>query len=161
MPVSAKPRKRHNIRKTARSPLHKPPHIWQVWRTFEPIYTLLSTLRAGEIDAVQGVPIMADWGGELMEVTPALDGWICCWQRIVDGERLTIDLAPLRQMQRYLADGELLTAQMIDSAVTVTNFCYQAYARMPRERAISYSKTEQIAIALDELGITGPTQDGL
>lgn len=153
MPVSAKPRKRHNAGKTARAPGHKPVHIWHVWRTFEPIYTLLADLRRGEIDTVRGAPIMADWDGELMEVAPALDGWIGCWQRIVDGEGLAIDLTPLRRVQRYLANGVLMTPEMVDAAMTVTNACYQAYCRIPRERAISYSNTEQIAIEMDELGI--------
>ncbi len=153
MPRSQKPRKRHNIRKTARQPLHKPPHIWQVWRTFEPIYRLLDLLRGGEIDAVAGQPVMVDWGGDLIEVAPALEGWASCWQRIIGGEGLSIDLAPLRQMQRYLANGELLTVDLIDQVTAITDQCYQAYARMPRERAISYSKTEQIAIEMDDLCI--------
>lgn len=55
----------------------------------------LEQLRAGEVDAVRGRPVMRDWGSnELLEVGPALEGWIGCWQRIIDGERLPIDLTP-------------------------------------------------------------------
>lgn len=157
MPRSTKPRKPNNHAKTARQRLQNRPHMVQVMRTFAPIHDLLRELRSGEIDSVQGLLIMRDWGGGLMEVGPALDGWACCWERIVKGEELSIDLAPLRQLQRYLVNGVLLTPEMIDRAQQVTDQCERAYARMSRERAISYSRTEMIAIELDSLGIT-PTE---
>ncbi|MBK6414045.1 hypothetical protein [Sphingopyxis sp.] len=154
MPRSQKPRKRHNRTKTAAQDLSRPPHMWQVWRTFEPLYQLFDSLRDGEIDAVGGVPVMPIWGrGEVMEVPPVLDGWVCCWERIVAGEGLPIDLSPLRQMQRYLANGVMMTSELLRRARAVTDQCYRAYAAMPRERAISYTRTEQIAIELESLGI--------
>lgn len=153
MPRSQKPRKRHNRRKTARAPLHKPPHMWQVWRTFEPVYRLLDTLRAGEIDSAGGTLIMPDWGGELIPVTEVLEGWVCVWERIIEGERLPIDLAPVRQVWRYLSNGVLMTVDLVDRARAATDQCYRVYAAMPRDKAISYTKTEMIAIEMDELGI--------
>ncbi len=154
MPISAKPRKRHNVRKTAHSPIHQRPHPVQAWRAFEPIYALLDQLRAGEVDAVRGRPVMRDWGSnELLEVGPALEGWIGCWQRIIDGERLPIDLTALRQVQRFLANDLMLNPDLVDRARTITDACYQAYLRIPRGRMIEYSKTEQIQIELESLGI--------
>lgn len=154
MPISQRPRKRHNVRKTAHSPIHQRPHPVQAWRAFEPISALLDQLRAGEVDAVRGRPVMRDWGSnELLEVGPALEGWIGCWQRIIDGERLPIDLTALRQVQRFLANDLMLNPDLVARARTITDACYQAYANTPRERIISYSKTEQIAIALDESGM--------
>lgn len=154
MPVSSKPRKRHNVRKTARSPLHHRPHPVQSWRAFAPIYALLDQLATGQVDAVRGRPVMRDWGSsELLEVGPALEGWIDCWQRIIDGERLPIDLTPLRQVQRFLTNDLMLTPELVEIARRITDSCYQAYSSIPRERTISYSKTEQIAIALDESGM--------
>lgn len=47
----------------------------------------------------------------------------------------------------------MLNPDLVDRARTITDACYQAYANTPRERIISYSKTEQIAIALDESGM--------
>lgn len=161
MPVSRKPRKRHNVFKTARPPLDRPPHIFQAYRTFDPIYRLLDTLRQGEIDSQQGKALMDDWDGERMEVGPALDGWICCWQRIIDGQQLVIDLAPLRQLHRYLIHDILLTVDLIDAAQLVTDHCYRAYCSLPREVVISYSKTEQIAIELDSLGLIASTPSGV
>jgi hypothetical protein len=154
MPRSSKPRKPHNRCKTAHQRMQNRPHMLQIFRTFAPIHELLRDLRSGEIDTIQGRMIMRDWGGGLMEVGPAMDGWICCWERIIKGESLDIDIAPLRQLQRYLANGILLTPEMIDRADFVTDQCERAYGRMTRERAISYSRTEMIAIELDSLGIT-------
>ena len=96
MPVSAKPRKRHNRRKTAVQDLSRPPHIHQALQTFFPIYGLLATLESGEIFTVDGKPIMGIWGGDYCEIETPLDGWISCWERIPvfhaeadDAQRLT------------------------------------------------------------------------
>ena len=154
MPISAKPRKRHNMRKTAHSPIHQRPHPVQAWRAFEPIYALLDQLRAGEVDAVRGRPVMCDWGSnELLEVCPALDGWICCWKRIIAGEKLAIDLKPMVVLYRNLKYGVMLQDRHLLQAKDCTDACYQAYLRIPRGRMIEYSKTEQIQIELESLGI--------
>lgn len=156
MPRSAKPNKaRRRFQRTAdaRANLQRRPHIIQVHRTFAPIYELLRELRSGEALAVQGRLVMRDWCDDFVEVAPALDGWVCCWERIVDGEQLPIDLRPLRQLQRYIASGVLLTVEMIDAAEVVSGACERAYAQIPRERLIGYSRTELIAIELDALGL--------
>ena len=98
---------------------------------------------------------MPVWGGELCEAGPALDGWISCWQRIVDGERLEIDLQPLRTLHAKLAQGELLTIDLVDHCRQVTYACRKAYGRMPRARAKSYSLTELIAVEVEECGLAG------
>ena len=95
----------------------------------------------------------------IIQVAPALDGWVCCWERIVDGEQLPIDLRPLRQLQRYIASGVLLTVEMIDAAEAVSAACERAYAQIPSERLIGYSRTELIAIELDALGLRPPATE--
>lgn len=161
MPVSSKPRKRHNLLKTARSPLHRRPHPFQAYRTFDPVYRLLDTLRTGEIDSQQGKALMVDWDGVQIEVVPALDGWICCWQRIIDGVQLPIDLSSLRQLLRYLTHNVMLTYEIIDAAYVVTDQCYQAYCQLPRQVIIGYSNTEQIAIELESLGVLKTPPSGV
>lgn len=156
MPVSAKPRKRHNRRKTAVQDLRRPPHIHQALQTFFPIYGLLANLESGEISAVDGQPIMGIWGGDYCEVDTPLDGWISCWERIVSGERVPIDLSPLRTLRDRLREDEMLDDELISAAKRVTDQCYQVYLSTPRARMISYSKTEEIAITLDELGLLAP-----
>lgn len=93
---------------------------------------------------------MRVWGGTLVEVCPALEGWISCWQRIIDGERLAIDLAPLRQVHRYLENSVLLSPELVQRAKLVTDECISAYVRIPRARLQSYSRTEQIAVEIEE-----------
>lgn len=154
MPRSQKPRKPHNWRKTARQDLRRPPHIHQAYQTFLPIYDLLDEISRGEVDAVDGKPIMRIWGGDHCEVCPAIEGWISCWDRIVSGERLQIDLDPLRQLHRALISGELLTLDQVEAARRVTDQCHAAYCALPREVILSHSRTEQIAVELESLGIS-------
>ena len=156
MPRSSRPNKamrRFYRTADARANLQRRPHIIQVHRTFAPIYELLRELRNGEAQTVQGRLVMRDWGSDLIEVAPALDGWVCCSQRIVEGESLKIDLRPLQRLQRHIANGVMLTLEMIDAAESVTEACERAYTQIPRERLIDYSRTEMIAIELDSLGL--------
>ena len=153
MPRSQKPRKRHNPRKIAIQDMQKVPHIHQALQTFQPIYELIDVLKRGEIDAVDNRPIMQIWGGDRCEVCPALEGWVACWDRIIAGELLSIDVAPLRRLYQALVAGDLLTLEIIQAAKTVTDHCYAAYLTIPRERLISYSMTEQIQIELEANGI--------
>ena len=143
MPVSQRPRHRHNRRKTATAPMHLPPHSVHAWRTFEPVYGLLDQLQTGSIDAVRGVPVMRVWeSNELEEVCPALDGWICVWKRVISGESLAIDLKPMVVLYRNLKFGLMLQDRHIAQARACTDACYQAYLRIPRGRMIDYSKTK-------------------
>ena len=159
MPISKRPRHRHNRIKTSQAPMHLPPHPVHAWRTFEPIYVLLDQLQTGSIDAVQGRPVMRAWeSNEFVEVVPALDGWICCWKRIVAGEKLAIDLKPMVALFRNLKFGLMLQERHLIQAKDCTDACYQAYLRIPRGRMIEYSRTEQIQIELESLGIVKPQE---
>lgn len=134
--------------------MHLPPHPVHAWRTFEPIFAFLQQMATGSIDAIQGRPVMRAWeSNELLEVCPALDGWICCWKRIIAGEKLAIDLTPMVILYRNLKYGVMLQEPHIARAMACTNACYQAYLRIPRGRMVDYSKTEQIQIELESLGI--------
>ncbi len=55
-----------------------------------------------------------------------------------------------------LRDDEMLDDELISAAKRVTDQCYQVYVSTPRVRMISYSKTEEISITLDELGLLSP-----
>lgn len=150
MPTSSKPRRRPVER------MQRPPSARQVCATFAPIFGFLAALRTGEIWCTDaGAAIMPVWGGELCEAGPALEGWISCWQRIVDGERLEIDLQPLRTLHAKLEQGEMLTTDLVDHCRQVTYACRKAYGRMPRARAKSYSLTELIAVEVEECGLAG------
>ena len=96
---------------------------------------------------------MVVWGGDLYEACPALDGWLSCWRRIVEGERLEIDLSPLFVVHDRLRNGEQLTVEMVEEARQCTFACRMAYSALPRERARSYSMTELIAVEVEACGL--------
>jgi len=161
--------------------MQRPPSARRGGAAFAPIFGFLAALRTGEIWCTDaGAAIMPVWGGELCAAGPALDGWISCWQRIVDGERLDIDLQPLRTLHAKLdqgemltldlvdhcrqasvnaasklEQGEMLTLDLVDHCRQVTYACRRAYGRMPRARAKSYSLTELIAVEVEECGLAG------
>ena len=150
MPISRKPRKKFNNRKLL---MTKRARIWNAYKTFEPIYDLLTSLYDGEVDTVKEVTVISDWEGGFMEAVPALEGWICIWERVIKGEGLVIDLSPLRTIQQALANDESISIDMIEDAIKLTNRCYQAYLTIPKDRIVSYSTTEQISIELEEAGL--------
>ena len=152
-----KARRRYLRTSDARARLQQRQGIIEAFRTFAPVYDLLRDLRSGEANAVQGRVVLTDWEQELCEAATALDGWAGCWQRIIDGEGLDIDLAPLRQLHRYLDAGILITTQLIDKVSALTDACYRAYQAIPRQRMREYSQTEMIAIELDALGLRAMT----
>ena len=148
MPRSTRPRRRMP------SGSKRPPSAVQVQQTFAPIFGFLATLRTGEVWCTDsGSPVMPVWGGELYEACPALDGWISCWQRIVEGERLAIDLSPLAVVHDRLQAGVPLTVEMVEAARRCTYACRRAYSGLPRERARSYSLTELIAVEVEACGL--------
>ena len=152
MPRSTRPRRRMP------SGSKRPPSAVQVQQTFAPIFGFLATLRTGEVWCTDsGAPIMPVWGGELYEACPALDGWISCWQRIVEGERLAIDLSPLAVVHDRLQAGVPLTVEMVEAARRCTYACRRAYSGLPRERARSYSLTELIAVEVEACGLSVET----
>ena len=136
----------------------RPPGAWQVRETFAPISAFLDALMTGEVACTDdGSPVMVVWGGDLYEACPALDGWISCWQRIVEGERLEIDLSPLAVVHDRLQAGVPLTVEMVEAARRCTYACRRAYSGLPRERARSYSLTELIAVEVEACGLSVET----
>lgn len=149
MPRSSRPRKHMTARH------QRPPGAWQVRETFAPISAFLDTLLTGEVPCTDdGSPVMVVWGGDMYEACPALEGWLSCWQRIVVGERLAIDLSPLSVLHDRLRAGEQLTVEMVDAARRCTDACRRAYSALPRDRARSYSLTELIAVEVEARGLS-------
>lgn len=160
MPLHAKKpskgRKRHQRTAHARMNLQKTPGIFGAYTAFAPVYDLLRDLRSGEANAAQGRIVLRDWEGDYCEAAAALEGLVGCWQRIIEGERLALDLAPLEQLQRFLAAGTMLTEALVDRVTALTDACLAVYKRIPYERLREYSRTEMVAIELDRLGLRHP-----
>lgn len=160
MPRSSKPRKPHNRRKTCTpQDMTARPHPFHVFRTFQPINTLLIQLRRDEVYAERGRPIMQGWDGEWMEIGPAMGGWHDCWARIVRGEGLAIDVEPIGKLAKWLENGVPIPIELVDQVQMITEQCMAAYAQIPRERSIGYSNTECIQIEVDRLGLATESGD--
>lgn len=155
MPKSARPRKSHNRKKTtAPQNMALRPHPFHVFRTFQPIISLLIQLRRDEVYAERGKPIMQDWSGEWMEIGPAMEGWHDCWIRIIRGEGLDIDVSPIKKLARWLANGVPIPIELVEQVQVVTEQCMKAYAQIPRERSIRYSRDECIQVEIDKRGLS-------
>jgi len=148
MPANKKPRKDYRPRASIYPDLH------DVGTIFRPIHTMFDQLRAGEVDAVRGRPVFTDWMGEICEVVPALEGWISCWQRIIDGERLAIKLDGLRKIAKRLDLGVIMTEEDVEAGWREVLACQRATTRIPRKTLGSYMRTEQIAIEVEQRGLT-------
>lgn len=148
MANNKKPRKPYRPRASIYPDLH------DVGLIFRPIHTMFDQLRAGEIDAVQGRPVFTDWQGEICGVVPALEGWISCWQRIIDGERLAIKLDGLRKIAKRLDLGVIMTEEDVEAGWREVLACQRATMRIPRKTMGSYVRVEQIAIEVEQRGLT-------
>jgi hypothetical protein len=147
MPRNSKPRRPYRRRVSLYPDLH------DVGLIFRPIHTMFDQLREGEIDAVRGRPVFTDWMGEICEVVPALEGWISCWQRIIDGERLVFSLDGLRKISKRLDLGIMLTDDELEAGWREVLACQQATMQITRRAMGSYMRTEQISIELEQRGL--------
>lgn len=121
--------------------------------TFRPIRALVAQLRAGEVDTVQGVPVMPEWSGQMVEVCPALEGWASCWQRINDAEGLGITTTACERVAKSLHYGKPLTPEEVEAFAKEVEAQAAFYAVLPLSVIRRHILTEQVAIQLDEMGI--------
>ena len=121
--------------------------------TFKPIRELVRQLRTGEVDTVQGVPVMPEWSGGMVEVCPALEGWASCWQRINAAEGLGITATACERVAKALHYGKPLTVEEVEAFAQEVEAQAAAYAVMPMSVIRRHILTEQINIELDAMGI--------
>ena len=150
-----KARRRYLRALDSRVRMQQRPGLVEGAQAFAPIYSLLREMRTGEASAVQGRVVLQDYQRAWCEAAAALEGWAGCWERVVEGEHLNIDLAPLWQLQRYLDNGILIPPELLDKVWALTNACYQAFKGLPRKRMHEYSQAECIAREFQRLGVCG------
>lgn len=123
----------------------------KLYATFKPIRELIRQLRAGEVDTVQGVPVMPEWTGGMVEVCPALEGWADCWQRIADAEGLEITSDACRRIAKSLHYGKPITPEEVEAFAQEVAAQERAYGTLPLAVIRRHILTEQIAIELDQM----------
>lgn len=150
MPASSKPRKPYHPRRT-QAVLMRPDQVHQVFR---PIDAILEALHGGLIETISGVPVFRDWHDQWCAVSPALEGWADCWDRIAREEGFThINTAPVRRVASKLKlDSPLMEAEVARLAAVIRD-CRMAIRRIPIERIRLYMKTEEIAAKVEALGL--------
>lgn len=123
----------------------------KIYATFKPIRTLVAQLRSGEVDTVQGVPVMPEWSGGMVEVCPALEGWASCWQRIAASEGLDITATACARVAKALHYGKPLTEQEVEAFAREVEKQAEAYGRLPLSVIRRHILTEQVAIEFEAL----------
>lgn len=148
MPSNKKPRRPYRPRgKTTYPDLH------DVGLIYRPMYRLFDQLLNDEVLTVKGVPVFNDWQGSLCAVTPALDGWCDCWERIRDGEGVSISLDATRKLSKMLNLSVPLQLQDVQDAYREVLETQRLVMKIPKSKLGEYMRTEQIAIELNRLGV--------
>ena len=148
MPANKKPRKPYRPRASIYPDLH------DVGLVFRPIHNLFEQLRAGEVDCSRGVPIFRDWQGQWCEVAPALEGWAGCWERIAAGEGVQVSTVAIRKLAKRLKFDVPVTEEEVEDAWREVLATQRLTMRIPRKKIGDYMRTEQIAVEMEERGLT-------
>lgn len=126
------------------------PSLLDEFTIFDIPERILSKLRNGEIEALQGRPVFYDNAGDLQEVCPALEGWIFTWQMINDKLGLNLGLAPLRKLHNKLQACMLLTHTDVTQAQAALEHIRAIYRITDRQKIASIAKEAQIAILIGD-----------
>jgi hypothetical protein len=148
MPKSKKPRKRYNPMRILNN--KNLPGMTEMFRLFDPIYSVLEQMEFGEIETVSGKPVFLDYEGHWSEVSQAMIGWSDCWQRICDDQQIHFNPAPLRKMANKLDYGVPLEVDDIAAAREVIDLTKRVFMRTPAHILRSHAVTEQIAIEFEK-----------
>ncbi len=123
---------------------------------FAPVASLLNEIATqGTVSAERGVAFMPDWNGELVQVVPALLAWCDNWQRIARAANVRIDTFYQRRICACLDCGRPIMPDEIQKALEELSVQYSAYRTLPASLIDAEVRTERIAIALEEAGVTG------
>lgn len=120
-------------------------------RTFmDPIFAGVRQLRTGEVDAVRGYAVQADWNGGHVRMDYCLNGYLALIERLDANQHKH----NLETIAKRLEHGVLLSIQLIDDALTELKQHQDMLLSKTRDEVAGAARTEQIAIELQALGIT-------
>lgn len=119
--------------------------------TFRPILEVITQLRSGEVDCVRGRPVATDWCGDLMEISPVMEGWADCWERVSRHEGIPIDIAAIKKVATCLRLDVPMQPEQVEACARAIQACYDAYLILPKSALTKHIRAEQIAIELDAI----------
>lgn len=146
MAGNKRPKKRYNPRKHAMRPTFV--SVDEAYRIFDPVRSILAILR-GEVETINGYPVMKDWEGTYSRVDYALIGWAECWDRLFG----TTDNEPIRRLAAKLANGVPVFEEDLLAVDAILDVQQRAMVRMRVEDVTSSMTTQQIAVELETLGL--------
>lgn len=144
MPKNKKPRKRYNPMRILET--KNLPSMTDMFRLFDPIYSVLEKLEFGEVETVAGRPVFLDHEGTYSEISEAMLGWCDCWKRVCNAQSITFDSSALSKMAAKLQYGTPLELEDIAAAREVINFTRNVFMKTPADVLRDHAVTEQIAI---------------
>lgn len=130
------------------------PSFHMAMSVLEPIFCILQQCETGYVDSINGEPVFLDWEGEWLEIDSALRGFCDCFARIAEGERMELDLEPVRKLGKKLKYGVPFDVSDVERAKAVVTRCASIYLATPVQRIRRYIDTEAIAIEFAAKGIT-------
>ena len=130
------------------------PTLVEVHHAFYLIDAVFNDLKGGEISVSDDGPVFKDeLDGRWYPICDALAGWVDIWARLVRRYNLTINLAPLLQIENALRTDAEITPELVDACLAVIEQCRRAYRGMDMQVVKSIRKTTLIAIEAEDAGL--------
>lgn len=123
------------------------PALLDEFTVFDHIDTMLMKIGNGYIESVQGVPVFRTNEGKLMQVCPALQGWIETWQMINEKLSLVIPVQHLQKVCNKLHYSTVITERDLNLAKATNAMC-KAVFRQHRKEITEIAKLAQFKILL-------------
>lgn len=126
------------------------PKILDEYDVFTDIERLLDKVELGEIEHINGNPVMQYKDGEWYEVVPAMNGWISAWKMFDQKFQLNHDVAPLVRLCNQLNYNSPITIKQLQEARAVVMEQRRLFRSLPRDEIASAAKTKQIALLMGQ-----------
>lgn len=113
-----------------------------------PLRSALRQAKSGEMDAIDDLavaPLQGDYA--------RLDHMILGFSRLIERLDVPVDVSDLGTVQRRLANGSLLTVELLDGCLRSLDRTEDELIRLSRKAVVAAATAEQIAIEFEERGL--------
>lgn len=124
------------------------PRYLDEFTVFSDIERVLEKIEHGEIEHVNGKPVLLSSSGEWCEVVPALNGWISGWKLFDQKFNLNHDISPMVRICNCLNYGSPISQRQIEAAQETLRQERSLFRRIPRDEIASAARTKQIQLLM-------------
>lgn len=110
---------------------------------------LLQKIEHGELEHVNGKPVMMMTGGEWGEVVPCMNGYVSAWKSICMKFDVEHDLSALVRLANCLHYGSPISQGLLDSSKAVIREQRRIFGQLNRQEIASAARTEQIKMMIN------------